>query len=141
MQPQEQHIDYKELYEQQLAVIETQGKLIEQQLSAIERERNQITALSAELAQLRRMIFGTRTERFVPAADATKADLQLALDLSAETVAECEITSATTVEYIRTRIEVIPAKPKVHPGRMKLPEHLRQVRAVDLVHNAIVSSR
>jgi transposase len=126
MQPQEQHIDYKELYEQQMAVNDAKEKLIEQHLVAIERERDRIIALSAELAQLRRMIFGARTERFVPAPDATTGDLQLALDLSAETVAQCKITSATVVEYVRTRIEVIPAKPKVHPGRMKLPEHLRR---------------
>ncbi len=126
MQSSEQDIDYKQLYEQQLAVIETQGKLIEQQVAAIERERYRITALSADLAQLRRMIFGARTERFIPAPDATCTDLQLALDLSAETIAQCKITSSTVVEYIRTRIEVIPAKPKVHPGRMKLPEHLRR---------------
>lgn len=126
MQPQEQHIDYKQLYEQQLAVNDAKEKLIEQHLVAIERERDQITALSAELAQLRRMIFGGRTERFVPAPDATSGDLQLALDLSAETIAQCKITSATVVEYVRTRIEVIPAKPKAHPGRMKLPEHLRR---------------
>jgi len=30
------------------------------------------------------------------------------------------------VEYIRTQVEVIPNKPKSHPGRMKLPDHLRR---------------
>jgi len=114
MQPQDQHIDYKQLYEQQLAVNKTKEKIIEQHLVAIERKRDRIIALSAELAQLRRMIFGTRTERFVPAPDATKGDLQLVLDLSAETIAQCKITSATTVEYIRTRVEVIPVARITH---------------------------
>mgnify|MGYP001601869837 CR=1 FL=1 len=83
-------------------------------------------ALSAEIAKLRKLIFGVKVERFVPAADVTAAGLQLALDLQAETVAYCKLTDATTVEYVRTKIEVVTAKPKSHPGRMKLPEHLRR---------------
>lgn len=83
-------------------------------------------ALSAEIAKLRKMIFGVKVERFVPSPDATPSLLQLALDLSAETVAQCKITSATTVEYVRTKVELIPSQPKAHPGRMKLPGHLRR---------------
>ena len=113
------NIDYKQLYEQQIAVMEQMA----QQLAA---HGDQVTALSAEVAKLRKMIFGVRIERFIPSPDATAAQLQLALDLSAETVSQCKITSATTIEYVRTRVEVIPAKPKVHPGRLKLPEHLRR---------------
>ena len=112
-------IDYKQLYEQQIAVIEKQA----QQLEA---HCDKITALSAEVAKLRKMIFGVRIERFIPSPDATPAELQLALDLNAETVSQCKITSATTIEYVRTKVELIPAKPKAHPGRMKLPEHLRR---------------
>ncbi len=67
-----------------------------------------------------------RQERFVPSPDATPAVLQLALDLSAETVAQCKITSATTVEYVRTKVEVITSQPRSHPDRMKLPAHLRR---------------
>lgn len=112
-------VDYKQLYEQQVA-------LIEKQLQQIEAQRDKVTALSAEVAQLRRMIFGVRTERFVPSPDATAAQLQMALDLSAETVKQCRITSATTVHYIRTKLQVVPGTPKAHPGRMKLPDHLRR---------------
>jgi transposase len=112
-------IDYKRLYEQQLAVME---QLTQQLAEHIDKE----AALSAEIARLRKLIFGVKVERFVPAADATPALLQLALDLQAETVAHCKLTSATTVQYVRTRVEVIPTQPKAHPGRMKLPEHLRR---------------
>lgn len=134
----QQHIDYKQLYEQLLAVNAQQAELLEAQqsidlekqyealLAEENRLRDQVIVLSAEIAQLRRMIFGVRTERFIPSPDATPAQLQLALDLSAETVAQCKITSTTTVEYVRTKVEVVPAKPKVHPGRRKLPEHLRR---------------
>jgi transposase len=113
------HIDYKQLYEQQLLVME---KLTQQLAAHVDKE----AALSAEIAKLRKMIFGVKVERFVPAEGVTAAELQLALDLQAETVAQCKITNATTIEYIRTKVEVVPAKPKAHPGRMKLPGHLRR---------------
>ncbi|HRP33704.1 MAG TPA: IS66 family transposase [Agriterribacter sp.] len=112
-------IDYKQLYEQQVAVIE---KMTEQ----LAVHDDKVAALSAEIARLRKLIFGVKVERFVPAADVTASELQLALDLQAETVAQCKLTSATTIQYVRTKAELVPAKPKTHPGRMKLPEHLRR---------------
>jgi transposase len=105
MQANPSSADYKELYEQQVAVN---------------------AALAHELRQLKKLIYGAGGERFVPSQDATKPTLQLALDLNAETIAQCKITAATKVEYIRTKTAVIPHKPKVHPGRMKLPDHLRR---------------
>lgn len=112
-------IDYKQLYEQQVAVIEKMSE----QLAVHD---DKVAALSAEIARLRKLIFGVKVERFVPAADVTACGLQLALDLQAETVAYCKLTGAVTVEYVRTTVELVPAKPKAHPGRMKLPEHLRR---------------
>jgi len=123
------------LYEQLLAATvhlpdgqTTMGpeKLHKVLLAEKEQLLNQVFVLSAEIAQLRKMIFGVRAERFVPAPDVTPAQLQLALGLSAETVAQCKLTSATTVHYVRTKMEVTPARPKAHPGRMKLPGHLRR---------------
>lgn len=111
--------DYKQLYEQQVAVIEQ----LSQQLAAHD---DKVAAMSAEIARLRKLIFGVKVERFVPAAGVTAAELQLSLQLQAETVAHCKLTSATTVSYVRTNMELVPAKPKPHPGRMKLPDHLRR---------------
>ncbi len=105
------HIDYKTLYEQQVEKIAELNYTIE--------------ALTHQLAQLKKIIFGSRHERFV-ATDDNKANPQLSLALDAETIAQCKITDATKVEYIRTKTEVTENKPKVHPGRMKLPEHLRR---------------
>lgn len=104
-------IDYKQLFEQQTVLIE---QLTQQLAAHVDKE----AAMSAEIAKLRKLIFGVKVERFVPAADVTAAELQLALDLQAETVAHCKLTSATTVTYVRTNVEVVPAKPKAHPGRM-----------------------
>lgn len=130
MQSSAEHIDYQQLYEELLAVKDNQPAEIEKQYQALliekQRLRDQVITLSSEVAQLRKMIFGVKTERFIPSPQATAAQLQLALDLSAETVALCKITSAKTVEYVRTKVEVIPATLKAHPGRMKLPEHLRR---------------
>ncbi len=105
------HIDYKTLYEQQVEKIA---------------ELNyEIAALKHQLEQLKKMIFGSKHERFVRSDD-SKANAQLALALEAETIAQCKITDATKVAYIRTKTEVTQNKPKAHPGRMKLPEHLRR---------------
>lgn len=108
MQPVAEHIDYKALYEQsQIA----------------------IASLTHQLEQLKKMIFGSKSERFVAVDD--KADSpQLSLGLDAETVAACKITDAKKVTVIRTKTEVTENKPKAHPGRMKLPEHLRRETTV-----------
>jgi transposase len=111
MQAVAEHINYKLLYEQQKA---TNEEL-----------QYQISALTLQLEKFKKMIFGSKNERFV-AADDIKSTLQLKLDLDAETVAACKITDATKVEYIRTKTEITPNPSKAHPGRMKLPEHLRR---------------
>ena len=107
----QQSVDYKKLYEQQVT---------------INADLNyKIADLTHQAAQFKKMIFGSRHERFV-ATDDNKIKLQLSLALDAETIAQCKITDATKVEYIRTKTEVTENKPKAHPGRMKLPEHLRR---------------
>lgn len=106
-------VDYKALYEQQL-------KITADMQFAIETFRH-------EIAQLKKMIFGSRHERF-EAADPDhllkKDSIQLSLGLEADTISACKITEATEVKYIRTKTEVPPGKP--HLGRAALPEHLRR---------------
>lgn len=106
-------VDYKTLYEQQLTIVADLHFRIE--------------ALSHQVAQFQKMIFGSRHERF-EAADPDnllgKSSVQLSLGLDAQTIAACKITEATKVEIIRTKTEVTPAKP--HPGRTALPGHLRR---------------
>jgi transposase len=108
MQAIAEHIDYKLLYEQLKA--ETAYTIAE---------------LKHQVEQLTKLVYGSRHERFV-ATDESNVNPQLSLALDAETIAACKITDATKVEYIRTKTEVTANKPKVHPGRMKLPEHLRR---------------
>jgi transposase len=90
--------DYKSLYEEMLV---------------------KQTALLHELEQLKKLIFGSKTEKFVPADQNTS---QLALDIQAEQLAHRTITAVQKIEYTRVKTE---AK-QPHPGRHKLPEHLER---------------
>lgn len=94
-------IDYRDLYEQ---------------------SQLRILTLEQQLAQLQKMIFGSRHERYV-AADSHPS--QLTLDMQAESVATCNIAEAKKITYVRSNTTV-EQKPLQHPGRMKLPEHLRR---------------
>jgi transposase len=79
MQPViEQHIDYKNLYEQAQVTIQT---------------------LQHELAQIKKLIFGSKHERFI--APSSNQVQQASLDLQAEVVAQCKITNAQKIEYTR----------------------------------------
>ena len=81
-------------------------------------------ALRHELDQLKRLVFGAKSERFVPAAAITTAPEQMALwqEGGAEEAAE---PAKERISYERRK-----TKAKPHPGRTPLPEHLpvRQVR-------------
>jgi len=86
-------------------------------------EQSQLTiaSLQQELAHLKKMIFGSKHERFIPSEN---NPTQLTLAIEAETVAACNIIDAKKIEYTRITKEVI--EKKEHPGRMKLPEHLER---------------
>jgi len=103
----------------QAAPVHTDYKILHDELQV------KYAALVHELDQLKKMIFGSKNERFVP-ADESKINPQLSLDLDAETIALCKLTDAVKIEYIRTKTEVTENKPKAHPGRMKLPENIRR---------------
>lgn len=93
-------IDYKSLYEQ---------------------SQLRIVTLEQQLSQLQKMIFGSRNERFIPSQHSTS---QLSLDIQAEAIASCSVAEAKRVNYVKTNM-LVEQKPLSHPGRMKLPEHLR----------------
>lgn len=102
------NIDYKQLYEQKAA--------------AYDNLQVTVAALQQQLAQLQKMIFGSRHERFVPSEVHPS---QLSLDIQAESTATCSVVEAKKITYTRTTVAV-EQKPLVHLGRMKLPEHLRR---------------
>lgn len=82
--------------------------------------------LKQQLEQLKKMIFGSKHERFIPAEQNTS---QLALDIQAEQVASCSVVDAKKITYVKTTTTV-EQKPLSHPGRTKLPDHLRREEIV-----------
>lgn len=101
MQQATTDIDYKTLYEQ----------------SQIE-----IAFLKQELAQLKKIIFGSKQERFVPSDVITPQ--QLSLNIEAEAVAAVKITDAKKIAYTKVTTATTPTP--LHPGRNPLPDHLER---------------
>lgn len=87
-----------------------------------EQSQLRIEKLEHELHQLKKMIFGSRHERFVP-SDINPS--QLSLGIQAEETLACNIGDAKKITYIKANTTV-EQKPLIHPGRIKLPETLRR---------------
>ena len=101
--------DYKGLYEE-----------LKPKYDAL--EFSHLTVLH-ELAQLKKMVFASRHERFV----AAPAESQLTLDLAVDAIATVAQTEQVTVTKTITKAT---SKPIVHPGRSPLPAHLRRVETI-----------
>src|SRR5256885_16167102 len=102
MQEVATHTDYKALYEESQLVV---------------------AQLRHELDQLKKMIFGSRQERFVPAQSTDPS--QLSMGLPAEQVSASSLIKAKKIEY--TRVGSVLTNPvTTHQGRMKLPDHLER---------------
>ena len=77
-----------------------------------------LAATKFQNEQLRRMIFGSKRERFESAIDSH----QLALEFEPKAL---EIAEAVKLEREQIRVSYLRQKPKKeHPGRMALPSHL-----------------
>ena len=110
-------IDYKTLYEQsQLEILQ-----LKEQLDGFASLQLQTLELKRQMEQLQKMIFGSRHERFVPLENNPS---QLSLDIQAESSESCSLVHTKQITYTKTNTTT--QTPSVHPGRMKLPEHLRR---------------
>ena len=96
--------------------------------AAIRQKQGQIDALRHELDQLKRLIFGVKSERFVPATAAAAAAAAEQMALWPPLQADPEEPAEPAKERISYQRRKTKAKP--HPGRTPLPDHLpvRQVR-------------
>jgi len=99
--------------------------IISENTSIISEKEDNISRLSAELqserfkyAQLQRMIFGSKRERFV----SSSLPGQMILEFEPKTI-EIEQAVAEERENIRIAYERKKSK-KAHPGRLALPDHL-----------------
>jgi transposase len=101
MEQNKDHIDYKDAYQEQVTINE---KLALKQQD-----------LEFQLAQLKKLVFGSRHEKFV------SPDAQLAPTLF-DIPAIAELLEPTVVSYEKAGKQARPN----HPGRNSFPEHLRR---------------
>ena len=92
--------------------------------SLYEQAQIEILQLKQQMLQLKKMIFGSKQERFIP-TDVNSSQLQLGIET--ETVKTCSVTSAKKISYVKSTTEV---KHLSHPGRMKLSDKLRREEVI-----------
>ena len=103
-------LDYKALYEE-----------LKPKFDALETSH---LAVLHELAQIKKIIYGSRHERFIPES---LQIAQLTLDLAVETVAP--ETQTKEITYTKTITDT--TKQQIdHPGRSPLPAHLRREETI-----------
>ncbi|MGH2643889.1 MAG: IS66 family transposase [Chitinophagaceae bacterium] len=101
-------INYQALYEQEKSL------RLELELK--------VSALTHQLDQLKKMIFGSKSERFI---SSTPGVTQGVLFEEEPTQGEsCAVIDTQEVSYLKTKMT--KEAPVDHPGRMKLPDHLRR---------------
>jgi transposase len=106
------------------SIIEERGSVIKEQESGISKLTVDLNEAKFQIDQLRRMIYGSKRERFVSEIDSR----QLAIEFEPKTK---EIDEEVKKERESIRIEYERKKPrKKHNGRMALPEHLPVVETV-----------
>jgi len=113
-------LDLDRLSRQQLIQLgQSWQSQIQDQQSQIQSLEFRLAELTHQLAGLRKLIYGSKSERFVPANPDSPVQ-QGALDLVVDVVAD---RTAVTRQVSYTRTEVT-TKPHIHPGRNPLPENL-----------------
>jgi transposase len=143
-------VDYKKLYEEQQTLLVDYKQRLEDYQSRCDDYKSRyeeevkrsdelhfkVTALQHQLVQIKKMVFGSKQERFVPVA-AEGESRQLSFELTSETMDRCKITDGQKISYVRTPTTVTDNKPRLHPGRMKLPEELRRETIVLMPENDV----
>ncbi len=81
-------------------------------------------AVILELAQLKKMIFGSKHERFIPQS----ADSQLTLGLAVDAIAN--VATETVAVTTTKTLSKVTKEPIPHPGRSPLPAHLRREETI-----------
>lgn len=81
----------------------------------------QIEVLKMQMQQMQKMIFGSKHERFVPDSNPQ----QLSLNINTGAIEQSSVISAKKITYTRTS-SLKENTSAVHPGRLKLPDHLER---------------
>lgn len=128
MEQKNEDIDYKLELKKALSIIETQSSIILQSQATIQQlqlknqQQEQTNQdLRLQIAQLKKLVFGSRHEKFVA------ADAQLAPTLfDIPAITDLLDSTLTTVTYERTNKQSRPN----HPGRNSFPENLRREESI-----------
>jgi transposase len=117
------NLAYENLSKEELIAenIQLKEKLLQAE-KTISEYQFRILKLETELAELRRIIFGSRSERFVPAIPPEQTTLALETELAESKPAETE-----EITYTRKKKQ---DKQPVKKGRQPLPAHLERVKIV-----------
>ena len=99
--------------EQEIQVI---AKEKESLLKKLQDMLEKFSMMKFELSQLKRLVFGSKRERFVSGAE----DAQMSLPFDIETASQEEISKPATEEVSSFQRR----KRENHPGRLALPDHL-----------------
>lgn len=94
----------------------------EKLITELLQQQTEIAVLKSQLAELKRLIFGSRHERFVPAQSPDQ--LSLGLQTEPESIG-AEERKVQKITYTRVTTEA-----KKHPQRLPLPAHLPRERVV-----------
>ena len=104
------------LLEKEERLLEKEGRLLESE-EKLQKAEEKLRYLQFELDQIKRMLFGAKSERFVSKTPVA----QLPLPFDAEQIA---LTApAVQIEHISYTRQKTKSKPK-HPGRLDFPAHL-----------------
>lgn len=106
-------------------ILDTTTAILDTTTAKLDATTAKLDAASFELEQLRRMIFGSKRERFVQEIDSR----QLSLEFEPKT-AEIEQIIKQELESIRVEYQYKKKLKKEHPGRLALPSHLPVVETV-----------
>jgi transposase len=98
------------------AVITVNESAITDKDSAIQKLTQDVAYLSFQNDQLRRLIFGSKRERFIPQEHPSQPQLPFEAETISKVVKEEQ--EKIRLEYERKKVK------KEHPGRMPLPSHL-----------------
>ena len=101
--------DYAELLESK---VDQQQSKIDTLTCVINTLESNVGILEFQIAQLKRLLFGAKRERFIPQNNPQ----QMTLPFEVETLEE--VPKTEKIEYIREKPN------KKHPGRIALPDHL-----------------
>lgn len=90
-----------------------------------EQNEARLKMLAFEMEQLKKLIYGSRSERF---ATTEQNSAQLSLGMQSEQVHASSVTGAQKISYTRKGKQGV--KPDIHPVRTKLPDHLPRVQVI-----------